>query len=147
MNNKKKRRSSKTTRVDGYSKQHGMFVFLGLIAFVMLLFHLWGKVEIDLVLRENDQLEQKRVKLQREVDELKVQINTKKRYQRIVPLANKQGMRFLSAEDVTVLNVDLSGLGTIKYTVGKDLKYAGFEPIGLRWERRRMSTKKGKNRE
>ena len=109
----------------------GGLLFFGFVAFVMVAFYLWGSVQIDFNMRENDRLENKRQTLQREVDDLYIQVNKFKSYQRVVELARKQGMVFLSASRLEKLVVDMDG---IEYRAeGEEYKvnYAGIGLTGI----------------
>lgn len=88
--------------------------------------YLWGKVEIDFIMRENTRLESVRNALQLEVDDLRTQVIRLKSYERIVALAKQQGLDFVPASNLSELPVDLKGLSTTKSFQNPDLRYAGF---------------------
>ena len=71
--------------------------FLIFLAFFLTVLYLWGSVQIDFVLRENDRLETSRRELDRVVNDLRIQVNGLKSYQRIVRLAHEQGLVILPA--------------------------------------------------
>jgi cell division protein FtsL len=123
---KKKKQNRYYHRKKDDKRQSGGFIFVAFIAFIIAAFYLWGKVQIDFVIRENDVLEQKKRELQRKVDDLRVQINRKKEYQRIVSLAKKHGMVFLSPENMAELPIDMSGLDIFLNQSGSKFQCAGI---------------------
>lgn len=123
------------------SRHRGGLVLSFVVGFVMVAFYFWGRVQIDFVLRGNDRLEQRKRAFQRELDELRVQVNAMKSYQRIVDLAKKRGMVFVSASRLAELPVDMRGVETPLNMQEYELQYAGFNMIGLRQRRRQKPSK------
>jgi len=117
IENKKKGTSAET---------RGGFTLLGIVGFVLIMFYFWGRVQIDFILRQNDQLRQEKQSVQRELDELLVQVNTMKSYQRIVSLAEERGMVFPSTSNLEVLPVDLTGIRSVLEKNAYKLEYANF---------------------
>ena len=101
------------------------------IASIMICFYLWGTVQIDFMLRQNDSLKQKKQILQNEIDDLHVQLNTLSSYQRIVTYAKKSGMVFLSVNHKKELPVDLKDVDTDLDAEEYGLRYAGFYLMDL----------------
>jgi hypothetical protein len=87
-----------------------VFSFLGLVMFV---FYLWGKIQIDFAVRNNADLERQCRSLQHDIDDLRVEINTLKSYQRVTDAAQNQGFVFVGPDQTGELPVDLSGLKAI----------------------------------
>ena len=98
-------------------------IFLGII---ITSFYLWGKVQIDFVLRENDRLNLERQTAQRELDDLRAQVNALKRYDRIVELAKKWGMVPVTTSNLDQLTVDIEDLKTHPGERRLSLRYAGM---------------------
>jgi len=121
------------------SRPKGGFILFGMVAFVLVAFYLWGKVQVDFVLRGNDRLEQKKRVLQRELNDLRVQVNAMKSYQRITELAKKQGMVFVSANRLAELSVDLDGLDVPINVQEYELQVAGFHMIRVNKRKRTPS--------
>jgi cell division protein FtsL len=72
---------------------------------VLLIVHLIGKVNIDVVLIKNDELTVETQNLKKRIDELQVIINQKRAYKRIVSLARKQGLVFIPPTQIFELEV------------------------------------------
>jgi len=94
-------------------RNRSSYQFAKLILFVcvilfLLIVHLIGKVNIDVVLIKNDELAEKRESLKKRIDELKVNINKKRGYKRIVNLAKKQGLIFVPPTCISELEVDVN---------------------------------------
>jgi cell division protein FtsL len=124
----KKRRKSRTyrkqrTRLSFYG---GLILMMGFFSVALIAFYLWGKVQIDFVLRENQRLDRKKKSVERVVDDLHIQVDALKRYQRIVELAKEQGMEFLSASQLDELTVDLNDVNDHRRIEDSDVRYAGF---------------------
>ena len=109
----------------------GGIILFGFVAFVVVSFYLWGKVQVDFVLRESDRLGEKKQTLQREVADLQVQVNALKSYQRIVTHARNRGFVFVSASNLKELSVDMEGVNLYPRGMDADLQYAGFVPMGI----------------
>ena len=107
-----------------------MILLMGFSFVVLIAFYLWGKVQIDFVLRENQRLNRKKRSVQRVVDDLRIQVDALKRYQRIVELAKEQGMVFLSASQLDELTVDLNDVEDYRRIKDADVRYAGFVWLG-----------------
>ena len=103
-------------------------MFLVLITFVV---YLWGKVQIEFILRKNDLLIREKITLQRRVNALRIEVNQKRRYERIVEMAKKQGLDFVSASCLKELPVDLKGLESDSPHKLDQVQYAGFSMNGI----------------
>ena len=79
---------------------------LWFVGFILLSIYLWGTVQIDFDLRQNETLRQRIELLQTETNDLRIQVNTLASYQRIVTLASEMGLVFLSANHKKELIVD-----------------------------------------
>ena len=110
----------------------GMILLMGFSFVALIAFYLWGKVQIDFVLRENQRLDRKKKSVQRVVDDLRIQVDALKHYQRIVELAKEQGMEFLSASQLDELTVDLNDVKDRRRIEDSDVRYAGFVWLGSR---------------
>ena len=106
--------------------------------FALIFFHilvlglyLWGKIEIGFMIREINQLETDKNHLEREIYHLKLRIDQKKQYNRIVPLAKKQKLLFISTNDVSKLVVDYSGLSVPFQNYMIDFRMAGIHLINF----------------
>ena len=100
--------------------------FLIFLAFFLTVLYLWGSVQIDFVLRENDRLETSRRELDRVVNDLRIQVNGLKSYQRIVRLAHEQGLVILPASRLTEISVDLRGASEAAEEESWGIQMAGF---------------------
>jgi hypothetical protein len=108
------------------SRYAGFLFFWGFWGFVVLVFYLWGRVEIDFIIRENDALLEKKSSLQRSVDDLRIQVDTLKGYHRVVEFVKKRGMVSISANKLSELPVDLDGIEFHPSLGEVEIKYAGF---------------------
>ena len=135
----KKRRKSRTYRKQRarLSFYGGLILLLGLSSVALIAFYLWGKVQIDFVLRENQRLDSKKKSVERVVDDLRIQVDALKRYQRIVELAKEQGMEFPAASQLDELTVNLQDVYDQRRIEDSDVRYAGFV-----WLNRRPKRKK-----
>ena len=105
-------------------------LFLGIVSFILIVLYLYGRIQINIDLREIDQMEQESAIIQQEIDDLRLQVNVLKRYDRIFLLAKKQGL--MAVRRSNELPVDLSGLEEEGAQVRNDLKYAGFSTTSLK---------------
>jgi cell division protein FtsL len=103
----------------------GFFLFIG---FVIMVFYLWGKVQIDFEYRRNQVLNTDKMKLEEEIKQLKVQIHSLESYQRITDRAIKQGMVFLSPNQIQKLPADLDGIKNPVETDPEKVRYASLFP-------------------
>ena len=69
--------------------------------------HLWGMVQIDFALRENDRLTEKANQLRTDIDGFTVRLHQLRCYNRITALAKEQGLVFVPAGQRRDLAVDL----------------------------------------
>ncbi|MFO7891538.1 MAG: hypothetical protein R6V04_14510 [bacterium] len=83
-----------------------LMLFVSIIA-VLFIVYLVGKVNLDVVLIKNDELAEKKVSIKKRIDELQVTLNKKRGYKRIVRLARKQGLIFISPSRISEIKVDL----------------------------------------
>lgn len=99
---------------------------------IVLGLYLWGKIEIDFIIREINQLETDKNQLEREIYHLKLRIDQKKQYNRIVPLAKKQNLFFISTGNVSKLFVDYRGLKESTQNGRMEFRIAGLHSIKIR---------------
>ncbi len=99
---------------------------LWFIGFILLSFYLWGTVQIDFDLRQNETLKRKIELLQVETNDLRIQVNTLASYQRIVTLASEMGLVFLSANHKKELVVDWKDQEMYLDEEEAQIQYAGF---------------------
>ena len=90
----------------------GFFIFC-LIFCVMNALYLWGKVHIAFDIRAANVLEEKKNRLEREINDLRVQVNSMKSYNRIVAMAKAQGMVILEPSLLVEMEVDFRGMESI----------------------------------
>jgi cell division protein FtsL len=102
-----------------------LFFFL---AIIMVIFYLWGKVQIDFEYRKNQSLESEKSKIEKEIYKLRTQIHVLESYQRITEQARKQGMVFLSPARIQKLYVDLEGIEHPVRFRQEKMQYASFYP-------------------
>lgn len=113
-------------------KHHNKPVFgsanaiLFFFALLITIFYLWGSVQIDFILRENDHLESERRELESGVNTLRVQVDGLKSYQRIVRLAREQGLVFVPASRLAEIPVDLRGTTELTAPETWGIQMAGF---------------------
>lgn len=113
-------------------KSVGAFSFFSFLGLALFLFYLWGKVQIDFVVRGNAQKKQAGISLQHEIDDLRIEINRLKSYQRITDLAITQGLTFLPPNRIEELPVDLSGLKPDVSDGENRIILAGMDPFSIR---------------
>jgi cell division protein FtsL len=133
MAKKKTYRKKKAYRKqkDSRSFHHsGRILLLGILSVIMLSIYLYRKVEVDFSLRGNDELRRESQRIRSELGGLRIQVNDMKRYERIVELAKKQGLDFLSASQLKELPVDMKGMELHPEVEEYSLRYAGFAMLG-----------------
>jgi cell division protein FtsL len=108
---------------------YGFFLFIG---FILFIFHLWGKVQIDFEYRKNQKFNADKLKLEEEIKQLRVQIHSLESYQRITEQAARQGMVFLSPSQIRELPVDLEGIKSPVETGPEKIWYATLFPDRLK---------------
>jgi hypothetical protein len=99
---------------------------------LIVLVHLWGRVQIDFTMRKNGRLLEKKRMLQAEVDDLSAQIDNMKSCQRIVNLAKEQGLVFVSANRLEDLPVDLNDIRRPDSRRETGVAYAGMAFFDLK---------------
>ncbi len=128
---RKKKYSATSKRKSEPVVAHGL-MFMTILGICVFAVYLWGKVEIDFMLRDNTKLESVCNSLQLDVDDLRTQVIRLKSYERIVALAKQQGLDFVPASNLSELSVDLDGLTAEGPAVRLDLRYAGFALTGVK---------------
>ena len=113
---------------------HALLALIFSIELVMILVHLWGRVQIDFAAGRNDRLLDRRRMLQAEIAGWTVQIDNMKSYQRIEAVARQQGLEPVSAERLRDLPVDLKNLRPVRSAKGPAVVYAGMIPLGSKSE-------------
>ena len=99
---------------------------LWFIGFVLVVVYLWGTVQIDFDLRQNDSLKLKKQNLQNEVNDLRIQVNALASYQRIVTLASEMGLVFLSANHKRELFIEWTDMDSDLDVEEQKIQYASF---------------------
>ena len=107
------------------SNKGSLFLF---IAIIMAVFYLWGKVQIDFNHRKNQSLTKEKIKLEKEINQLRTQIHSLESYQRITERARKRGMVFLSPTRIQKLPVDLDGIEHPVKLQQEKMQYATLYP-------------------
>ena len=113
MKKKRKRRS--------FNQLTTLILFLCTIL-ILFIIHLIGKVNMDMVLIKNDELTARKKSLEKSMDELKVVINRKKSYKRIVSLAREQGLIFIPPAHISELEVDFDN--SVKYLTDSEKMFS-----------------------
>ena len=108
------------------SRRGNGFLTWGAAVFLLLLFYVWGKVQVDFDLRDVEILRQTRETLQRQIEAVRVEIHTMKSYERIVPKAKALGLVFVPVDRQARLQVDLRGLPQKPSPTRTALRYAGM---------------------
>lgn len=122
---RKKKRISKANRRRALEPMFGGMGLWTCIGLLVVLAYILGRVQINFAIHENDRLEKKISRLQTEVDVLFVQVSAKKSYERVVKLAQKQGLVFLNSSQIAEVPVDLEGLSPYS-VMDASLRYAGI---------------------
>jgi hypothetical protein len=112
----------------------GILSLIFSIEAIMILVHLWGRVQIDFAVRRNDQLSDRRRMLQAKLAERTVEIDALKSYQRVAAEARRLGLEPVSAERLQDLAVDLRNLRQPGSRSGPAAVYAGMLPFGMKHE-------------
>jgi len=83
----------------------GLFAFV-MFFMVLLSLYMWGSVQINLIIVENDSLAAERDLITQQVNDLRMQVNQKRSYQHIAPLARKMGLIPVPAVMIDEIAVD-----------------------------------------
>ena len=105
------------------------FTLLGLAAFVIFIFYLGAKVQVEEVLRETSELTEEKLYLDLKVNDLNLEINALKSYERISRLAKRQGLVPLESRDLKQLKVNFDGLSFFTINPRLGLSHAGMQPV------------------
>lgn len=103
----RKKKSKTSKKKQGKSGAHRGVELTLLLGLTLLMFYLWGRVQIDTVIRDRARLETRRMALVREIDGLRVEVNALKSYAQISAKAKAQGMDVIPASRRRKLAVDL----------------------------------------
>jgi hypothetical protein len=125
----RKSRSSADSRA-----YRGLLSLIFSIEILMILVHLWGRVQIDFAVRRNDHLNDRKRMLQAKLAERTVEIDALKSYQRVSAEARRLGLEPVSAERLQDLAVDLEDLRAPRPRSGPAAVYAGMLPFGMKHE-------------
>lgn len=109
----------------------GETLLAAMLGFFLIILYLWAKVQIEEVMRENNQLTQKKLFLEQKADDLKVQINALMSYERISKCAREKGLIPVRSRDIGELPVDLSGLPVYTVMPRAGRQEAGIQPIPI----------------
>lgn len=105
-------RNNRSGKPRGRSGSGGGFSLVVLICLILTVFYLWGKVRIEFDIRHAEALQEQKIRLEREIKALRVQVDTLKSYPHIVEIARSRGLIFLPPSRIDVLEVDLRGIET-----------------------------------
>lgn len=111
------------------SSQAGFILWIFLVV-IMLVFYLWGKVQIEFIMRQNDELSREKRMLQQKVSALRITVNRKRRYERIVKEARSLGLNFVAPNRLYELPVSTEELENDVYRKFDQIQYAGWTIIG-----------------
>lgn len=133
MNPRANNRPLQKQRRPGPTKSLGGLITLILILdTAFILFHLWGRVQIDFSVRANQKLSSRRQRLQAEVADLSARNERLRSYERIAGLANLMGLESVSSDRLEHLPVDLRGLDRPDASAGSGVALAGMTSFGSR---------------
>jgi len=109
-------------------RNSGFGVFLFLVFFSIVLgLYLLGSVEINLAILENDNLLKEKETYIQQVNDLRMQINQMRSYQRISMLAREQGLISVPAVMLDEIAVDLDESGRKPFPKSlHEMQYAGL---------------------
>jgi hypothetical protein len=99
---------------------------------LVVLVHLWGRVQIDFAMRANQKLAARRQRLQAEVADLAARNEKLRSYDRIAGLAGLMGLESVSSDRLEHLPVDLRGLDRPAPSGKADVALAGLGWLGKR---------------
>jgi len=99
------------------------------VVVIMLVFYLWGKVQLEFIMRQNDELSGEKRILQQKVNALRIKVNRKRRYERIVAKARSQGLNFIAPNRLYELRVSKEELENDVYRKFDKIQYAGWPII------------------
>jgi cell division protein FtsL len=114
------------------SAPNGSAVLVVMIGFLIVILYLWARVQVEEVLRETDKLTQEKLFLEQKVNDLDIQINAMRGYERIAREARKQGLILVRSRDIDELPVDLSGLPVYTVMPRAGWQQAGMQPVSLK---------------
>ncbi len=110
----------------------GELLLFGILSLSLLMFHLWGKIEIDFQIHENTRLENQVDSLWHRIDDLQISVSRLRSVNRIQEMARDLGMVPLSGSDKEDLAVDLEGLNAGTVFRADEMWMAGFSPFDLK---------------
>lgn len=110
----------------------GLITLILVLDAAFILFHLWGRVQIDFAVRANQKLSSRRQRLQAEVADLSARNERLRSYERISGLANLMGLESVSSDRLEHLPVDLRGLERPDASAGSGVALAGMASFGSR---------------
>ncbi len=133
MNPRANNRPLQNQRRPGRTNSRGGLITLILILdAAFILFHLWGRVQIDFAVRANQKLSARRQRLQAEIADLSARNERLRSYDRISGLANLMGLESVSSDRLEHLPVDLRGLDRPDASAGGGVALAGMASFGGR---------------
>ncbi len=131
--NPRANRPLQNQRRPGRNKSRGGLITLILILdAAFILFHLWGRVQIDFAVRANQKLSSRRQRLQAEVADHSARNERLRSYERISGLAKLMGIESVSSDRLEHLPVDLRGLDRPDPSDGSGVALAGMASFGSR---------------
>ena len=130
---KKRRKYSKKKQTGKikYSQSGKMAELVFLLSLIILVVHLWGRVQIDTVIRKKTEIEVKKSELLHEIDDLRVKVNIMKSYKQVVARAKGMGMTIVPPHKKDKLFVDIDGVFLTPVHEKYQLNYAGLGITGF----------------
>jgi hypothetical protein len=110
--------------------KHPAAVFFAAGLTGLVLIFLWGQVQINFILLKNDGLIEDKRRVEREVDELRLQIHALQSSQRIAQAAAKRGLGAVKAGQIEELSVDAKGI-RMENRSGEKASFADIIPIRI----------------
>jgi hypothetical protein len=126
MNPTANRPLQKNRRPDRPKNRGGRITLILALDAAFILFHLWGRVQIDFAMRANQKLSASRQRLQAEVADLSARNEKLRSYDRISGLASLMGLESVSSDRLEHLPVDMRGLERPDPSGGTDVALAGM---------------------
>jgi hypothetical protein len=126
MNPKANRPLQRDRRPDRPKSRSGRVTLILALDAFFILFHLWGRVQIDFAMRANQKLSARRQRLQAEVADLSARNEKLRSYDRISGLASLMGLESVSSDRLEHLPVDMRGLDRPDPSGGTDVALAGM---------------------
>ncbi len=122
---RKKRKTKAKTSAQG---DNSFFLFLAGVT-LLLVFYLYGKVQIHVDLKRIDKIAEEMKSLERKRDNLRINVNGLKGYQRIVREAKKQGLVFVDSDKMSKIYIEFDKEEKGRIQDRGKVHYAGMSGI------------------